>query len=126
MMVIAIANPLCCCTADVFAMDEAMPMQSSSACCSSQVGHDESQPTAPAHDTENCPHQASKEFQSLSGSQQDVKTLQAHPDLLPVLAYLFETYELRPQLVSHARVSVLTASIAAPPELSQVYCVYRI
>lgn len=126
-MVIAVANPLCCCTADVFAMDEALPMQSTAAsCCSSHDAGDKTDSTAPVHDTENCPHQASKEFQSIAASQQDVKTLQAHAELLPVLAYLFETYELRSQRVSHTRVSDLTASIAAPPEISQVYCVYRI
>ena len=83
-------------------------------------------PVTPQHDTENCPHQASQDFQSLSNAQQDLKSVQAHAELLPVLAYFFDTYVWSPQFEALAHVSDLTESIAAPPELSQVYCVYRI
>jgi len=125
LMVLAIANPLCCCTAGLVAMDQTTPAQSSH-CCASEGSDHGQMPTQPEHDTENCPHQASKEFQNISASQQELKAVQLDLALLPVLAFLYESYDLNPVSVPVCGLTDVTVAQAPPPELSQMYCIYRI
>lgn len=124
LMVLAIANPLCCCTIGLFAMDAA-PQADVHSCCSS--ASDTAKTDTPAqsqHDTENCPHQATKAFQVLA--KQDVLNASLHWDLLPALVAVLQSYDCVIEQTEFCKVSEKTASLVGPPSITQDYCVYRI
>lgn len=124
LMVLAIANPLCCCSAGLFAMD-AMPQAEAHSCCSSASDTAKTDmPAQPAHDTENCPHQATKAFQVLA--KQDVQNASLHVELLPALIAVLQSYDFVIEQTEFCKVSVKTASVVGPPSITQDYCVYRI
>jgi hypothetical protein len=121
LMVCAIFNPFCCCTAGVLTADEVKPNPGAHNCCT----HSPETSTAPdSHDPESCPHKVLKEYQAtalkdLSAASNTADTL---PDLLAVIAFLV----LEPVAQAQQAVSLATVSHAPPQPLSQVYCVYRI
>jgi hypothetical protein len=121
LMVLAIANPLCCCTAGLFSMDAA-PKADAHSCCSSTS--DTAAPVEPAHDSKNCPHQSTKTFQALAN--QDVKNAPMHVDLLPALIAVLQSYDFVVESTEFSKVTEKTASMEKPPSITQDYCVYRI
>jgi len=125
MMVLAIANPLCCCSADWLLVDDSVSQQMSSCCGGGEAAAADGAPVKQDHDPENCPHQASKEYQQTS-SHEDVKLAHLDPSWLPVLFVLFEAYEADSHRATVSKLTESRVSAADPPSFSQVYCVYRI
>ncbi len=115
LMVCAIFNPFCCCTAGLLTADEVNPTSDAHSCCS---GSQET-PTAPdsKHDPESCPHKALKEYQATALNDTSITSDNAYslPVLLAVIDYL--VFEPVPQL--RQPVSLATASHAPPQPLSQ-------
>lgn len=120
MMVCAIFNPFCCCTAGVLSADE---VKSTPSCCQS------SESEAPAnknedHDPSECPHKALKEYQATA--LKDLSDSQHVSTPLPLLLTLIEWITFEPVAQTTQRVQLATVSQAPPPALAQMYCVYRI
>lgn len=123
LMVLAIFNPFCCCTAAVFTVDEASDKQP--ACCQTQ------RPEGPTggcsedgHDRSNCRHQALKEYpislEKDSSAKHDLAIL------LPALLAIIQFMQAEPDAQSLQTISLVTVSNAPPLSLLQVNCVYRI
>lgn len=126
LMVLAIFNPFCCCTAaGVFGANDSDLGQSLHSCCESQKSDASANgSTNDEHDPADCPHQALKDYQASlikdTSASDDVSTL------LPALMAVIEFFLDEPVAQSKHAVAVATASAAPPIPLSQVYCVYRI
>ena len=79
LMVLAIFNPFCCCTAAGLFADES-EVAAIPSCCESTGDQQSSQDQ---HDPENCPHKALEDFEI--ASHNDAGTHNATLSLLPVL-----------------------------------------
>lgn len=121
---LAIANPFCCCTAGL--LDRAPKALAEGSSCCGLTSNTEDAPAKPAHDTENCPHQASKEFQLAHSVKQDVKHALFEIGQLPELNYLHDVYAVVPSPGIVEWTNAGAKRIAAPPKITSVYCVYRI
>ena len=120
LMVLAIYNPFCCCTAaGLFADDSGVAAIPS--CCKSTG---DQQSPQDQHDPEDCPHKALNDFKI--ASNKEAGTRNSTLSLLPVLFVVRDllVYEL---VVESTHPKVLESVLGPPPvSLSQVYCVYRI
>ncbi|HAV12309.1 MAG TPA: hypothetical protein DCX06_02270 [Opitutae bacterium] len=123
MMVLAIFNPFCCCTAELFAVNDMEATPVSHGCCGSET-QDASNSEKSDHDPSSCPHKALKDYQvSLEKSTTATHDLAT---FLPALLAVIEFMLAEPVAQSQHHVTLATASHAPPLALSQVYCVYRI
>ena len=120
LMVLAIFNPFCCCTAaGLFA--DGSEVAAIPSCCESTGDQQSSQDQ---HDPENCPHKALEDFEI--ASHKDAGTHNATLSLLPVLFVVRDLLVYEPVLES-THPKMLESVLGSPPvSLSQVYCVYRI
>lgn len=126
LMVLAIFNPLCCCTAAaVFGVEDAEMAQAMHSCCKSQSQDvSESGSSDSGHDPEDCPHKAVKDYQA--SQLKDVNAKQDFVTYIPALIAVLEFIWVEPVAQPSHTVSLATASLAPPVPLSQVYCIYRI
>ena len=95
-----------------------------SSCCG---GGEASTPETPAkqeHDSENCPHKATKDYELVS--QQELKAGQALVTYAPLLGVLLDFEIVDPSVRTISKIGETKLSVGEPPSLSQVYCVYRI
>ena len=122
--ILAIANPFCCCTAGLLDA-EPMSLAENPGCCG-QSSKTENQPAQPVHDTENCPHQSSKEFQLAYSAKQDVKSVLFEVGQISEPNYLHDVYAVVPSSEIAEWKNPGPSRRAAPPKTSAVYCVYRI
>ena len=136
LMVLAIFNPFCCCTAGVLDLDasdaHAVPAGAMHSCCHAQDSETSDAPaTGDSSDSDHgehpsdCPHKALKDYQA----SLEKGTTAAHPVLPTFLSALFAVIDFmmaEPVARSKHSVTLVTASQAPPPSVSQVYCVYRI
>lgn len=120
LMVLAIFNPFCCCTAaGLFA--DGSEVAAIPSCCESTGDQQSSQDQ---HDPENCPHKALEDFEI--ASYKDAGTHNSTFSLLPVLFVVRDLLVYEP-VVELTHPKMLESVLGAPPvSLSQVYCVYRI
>ena len=121
-MVLAIANPLCCCTLGGLAWGDDAAGASAPICCGS---NDKQAGSAPQeHDPDACPHKASLDYPRTA--QHDVKTAQWQVDILPLLFVLHQPFKdgftHTPVLANFADVRAGGYSVG----LMELYCVYRI
>jgi hypothetical protein len=125
LMVFAIFNPFCCCSAAVVAVDGPKSLPLGHSCCQTQM------PDVPAdgcsdegHDRSKCPHQALKDYQA--SLEKDVTAKHSGSLFLYTLLAVVEFILAEPVAQSLPSVTSATASAAPPITFSQVYCVYRI
>lgn len=123
-MVLAIANPLCCCSADWLISEFAASAPVVSSCCGGGEASSEGAPSQQKHDTENCPHQATKDYELVT--QQHLNAGHMIANLAPMHFVLLEFSMVDPSVRIVAKIGETKLSVREPPSLSQVYCVYRI
>jgi hypothetical protein len=128
LMVCAIFNPFCCCTAGVLDVHDSEPAPAAHRCCQSQQSQ---LPDAPlgcgsddGHDPSDCPHQALKDYKASIGK--DAAVTHDAVSLFFALWAVFDCRVLESAAQSQFPVDVATASQAPPLSFAQVYCVYRI
>jgi hypothetical protein len=124
LMVVAIANPLCCCSADWLISEVTASTPVVSSCCGGGAASTEDAPAKQEHDSENCPHQATKDYKLVT--QQELKAGQAVVNYAPVFFVLLDLEIVYPSVRIISKIGETKLSVAEPPSLSQVYCVYRI
>lgn len=126
LMVCAIFNPFCCCTAGVLTAGEPDTAPETLGCCQSSRIFPSESPTETGddHDPEACPHKALKEYQATSLKEASNAYFSAEqiPQLLTVVAII----HFEPVAHITQRIQLATVSQAPPPALSVKYCVYRI
>lgn len=129
LMVTAIFNPFCCCTAAVVAAVDAGSKPATPGCCQSNE-QNTSPNTSPAgsehHDPANCPHTALKDYQGQLFKDASAKQLLGHD--APVLVALPGSSDLFLEPLARDSLSTWhTGRSPAPPRaLAPLYCVYRI
>ncbi|TVP76131.1 MAG: hypothetical protein EA353_12600 [Puniceicoccaceae bacterium] len=124
LMVLAIANPLCCCAADGLLsgdLDAAGPL-----CCSAATRDTSNS----EHDPEQCPHRAAMDYPRLAHELKSGAAKLLEGDLAPVLLPLPESMHRLSGYLPESEGPVLRASTlriaAGAPCLAELYCVYRI
>lgn len=124
LVMVALANPFCCCTAELLAPAQVTAGEAHG-CCTSEVPEPGSMPRSDSdHKPGECPHQLTRDHQQ--SGQQDVQAVQAVTDFVPLL---LARIEFQSANLSGGRVLPLgevKAPKGSPPSFSQLYCVYRI
>lgn len=136
-LAVAIANPLCCCDAALFAgTPEETDKAGGHACCAAPVEADgqtlpradeERQPTD-SHDSANCPHQAGNgHLQATLDSARDVRTVGVPTDF--AASPQTEAWRLPPPPYRNTKGAAVAAMGSAPPgpgSRQQLFCAYRL
>lgn len=123
LILIAVANPFCCCTAG-FLAGTTEPVAEHS-CCTTKGEYPGAQSSQDTKQKE-CPHQTMKSHQQVT--QQDIKAPEACASYVPVLIAVLDIFEVvgESYFIAQTIYKTQLASSGAPPSLSQLYCVYRI
>jgi hypothetical protein len=127
MMVLAVFNPFCCCTAGVFAAHTAEPATVTHSCCQSQASEGEapgSDDSNNGHNSSECPHKALKDYQA--SIDKDHSAAPHASGVLPALLTFFDLVLFEPVVQTSPSVGLATISHAPPLSIAQVYCVYTI
>lgn len=128
MVIMAVVNPFCCCTAGLFAGTVVETAPTHSCCGLSEETSPDSTSRDSQHEPGECPHQVSREHEL--AAQNDIHIPTIHAEYSPLLIAVLTHFDFEAELsisADHPVVSDVTARLAGSPEsISQVYCVYRI
>ncbi|MGJ8653177.1 MAG: hypothetical protein ACSHX8_07880 [Opitutaceae bacterium] len=128
MVIMAVVNPFCCCTAGLLAGTSVETAPSHSCCGSNEGTSTDSTSRDSQHEMGECPHQVLREHEL--AAQNDYHAPAIHAGYSPLLIAVLTHFDFEAELTisaDHPVISDVTARhVGSPESISQVYCVYRI